>query len=100
MKIKILAFTLLFLVLFSVTALAATPEENNISLSFDKDYLVITQDNISENKELIENGIRYVYQMDYNKNENKIIYTKFEYDNPDNILEKIVIDSITGKEIK
>ncbi len=55
MKIKILAFTLLFLVLFSVTALAATPEENNISLSFDKDYLVITQDNISENKELIEN---------------------------------------------
>lgn len=52
------------------------------------------------NKELVENGIRYVYQMDYDKNESKIIYTKYEYDNPDNILEKIVIDSITGKEIK
>lgn len=52
------------------------------------------------NKELIENGIRYVYQMDYNKNENKIIYTKYQYDNPNNILEKIVVDSLTGKEIK
>lgn len=52
------------------------------------------------NKELIENGIRYVYQMDYDKNENRIIYTKYEYDNPNNILEKIVIDSTTGKEIK
>lgn len=52
------------------------------------------------NKELIENGIRYVYQMDYNKNENKIVYTTYQYDNPNNILEKIVVDSLTGKEIK
>lgn len=52
------------------------------------------------NKELIENGIRYVYQMDYNKNENKIIYTKYQYDNPNNILNKIVVDSLTGKEIE
>lgn len=52
------------------------------------------------NKELIEKGIRFVYQMDYNKNENKIIYTKYQYEKPNNILEKIVIDSTTGKEIK
>lgn len=52
------------------------------------------------NKELIENGIRCVYQMDYSKNENKIIYTKYQYEKPNNILEKIVVDSLTGKEIK
>ncbi|MGN0461072.1 MAG: hypothetical protein ACI4HZ_01355 [Ruminococcus sp.] len=52
------------------------------------------------NKELVENDIRYVYQMDYNKNENKIIFTKYQYEKPNNILEKIVVDSLSGKEIK
>lgn len=52
------------------------------------------------NREIIKDGIRFVYQMDYNKIENRIIYTKYQYEKPNNLLEKIVIDSRTGKEIK
>lgn len=52
------------------------------------------------NKEIIENDIRYVYQMDYDKKSKKIIYSKYEYENQNNIIEKITIDAATGKEIK
>lgn len=52
------------------------------------------------NREIIENDIRYVYQKDYDKSSKKIIYSKYEYENQNNIIEKIIIDAETGKEIK
>ena len=54
MKFKILAFIISLLLLFSVTAVAATPAQCNIELSFSEEYLVITQENISEYSELID----------------------------------------------
>ncbi|MDE6751142.1 MAG: hypothetical protein K2J59_00005, partial [Eubacterium sp.] len=49
------------------------------------------------NQEFIENGIRYVYALDYEKEKNLLIYSKYAYDKPDTILEKITVDSLTGK---
>lgn len=49
------------------------------------------------NKEIVENGVRYVYAVDYDKENNIIIYSKYEYDNPEILLEKITVDSLTGK---
>lgn len=49
------------------------------------------------NQEFIENGIRYVYEVDYDNDNNIIIYSKYEYEKPDLIQEKIIIDSLTGK---
>ena len=75
----------------------------SVDVSNRMDYYILKNEQYPYwigNKELIENGIRYVYQMDYNKSENKIIYTKYEYENPNNIIEKIIVDSLTGKEIK
>lgn len=75
----------------------------SVDVSNRMDYFILKNEDYPYwigNKELIENGIRYVYQMDYNKSENKIIYTKYEYENPNNITEKIIVDSLTGKEIK
>lgn len=52
------------------------------------------------NKEILENGIRYVYAVDYDKENNIIIYSKYEYDKPEVLLEKITVDSLTGKIIE
>lgn len=52
------------------------------------------------NKEIIENGIRYVYQVDYDKKSQTIIFTKYEYENQNNIIEEINIDATNGNEIK
>ncbi len=46
--------------------------------------------------ETIEDGIRYIYRSTYEKEQNKIIYTKEVYDTKD-IIEKIEIDSLTGE---
>lgn len=52
------------------------------------------------NKEIIENGIRYIYQMDYDEENNIIIYSKYKFDNPDSVDEKIVVNSLTGEIIE
>ena len=49
------------------------------------------------NQEFIENGIRYVYALDYDKEKNLLIYSKYEYSKPKVLLEKFVVDSLTGK---
>ena len=49
------------------------------------------------NKEILENGVRFVYQMDYDKEQSRIIYSKYSYDNPNTIEERIVVDALTGK---
>lgn len=51
------------------------------------------------NHEKIENSKRYVYQSGYDKENNQIIFTKFEYDT-NNIVEYIVLDGESGNEIK
>lgn len=51
------------------------------------------------NHEKIENGKRYVYQTEYDNQNNLIIFTKFEY-GTNNIVEFIAVDGATGKEIK
>ena len=48
--------------------------------------------------ESIEDGVRYIYRSTYEKEQNKIIYTKEVYDTKD-IIEKIEIDSLTGEVI-
>ena len=48
--------------------------------------------------ESIEDGVRYIYRCTYEKEQNKIIYTKEVYDTKD-IIEKIEIDSLTGEVI-
>ena len=50
------------------------------------------------NQEKIEDGIRYIYQMDYDKENNQIILSKSNYETKE-VTEKIVIDSLTGEEI-
>ena len=54
MKLKIICLVLILLSAFSVTCLAATPAEHNIELSFDDEYVIITQNNVSEYTEIIE----------------------------------------------
>ncbi len=51
------------------------------------------------NHEKTENGKRYVYQTDYDKQNNRITFTKFEY-NTNNIVEFIALDGATGNVIK
>ena len=48
--------------------------------------------------ESIEDGVRYIYRCTYEKEQNKIIYTKEVYDTKD-IIEKIEIDGLTGEVI-
>lgn len=48
-------------------------------------------------KEVIEDGTRYVYKTEYDKSNNLIVYSKYKYDSPESIEEKIVINSLTGK---
>lgn len=48
-------------------------------------------------KEVIENGTRYVYKTEYDEENNLIIYSKYEYDTPENVEEKIIVNSLTGK---
>jgi len=50
------------------------------------------------NQEKIEDGVRYIYQMDYDKENNKIVLSKSNYETKE-VTEKIVIDSLTGEEI-
>lgn len=50
------------------------------------------------NQEKIEDGIRYVYQMDYDKDEKQIVLSKYNYETKA-VVEKIVIDALTGEEI-
>lgn len=50
------------------------------------------------NREALENGIRYVYEMSYNKEENEIIFKKYRYDTK-SIVELIRLDSTTGLQL-
>ena len=50
------------------------------------------------NEEKIEDGIRYIYQMDYDKEQDQIILSKSNYETKE-IVEKIIIDSLTGEEV-
>ncbi len=52
------------------------------------------------NKEIVENGVRYVYETKYDKENNLIIYSKYKYDTPDTAEEKIIVNSLTGKVIE
>jgi len=51
------------------------------------------------NREALENGTRYVYEMSYNKEAHEIDFKKYEY-NTKNIVELIRLDSITGLPVK
>jgi len=50
------------------------------------------------NLERIEDGIRYVYQVDYDQEAHIITYSKLKYDTK-TVAEKFVFDSTSGKEI-
>ncbi|MBP1760984.1 MAG: peptidase family protein [Firmicutes bacterium] len=51
------------------------------------------------NREALENGTRYVYEMSYNKDAHEIDFKKYEY-NTKKIVELIRLDSITGLPVK
>lgn len=51
------------------------------------------------NREALENGVRYVYEMSYNKEAHEIDFTKYEYDT-NKIVELTRLDSMTGFQIK
>ncbi|MEA4954471.1 MAG: M56 family metallopeptidase [Pseudoflavonifractor sp.] len=51
------------------------------------------------NRETLENGVRYVYEMSYNKEGHEIDFTKYEY-GTNAVVELIRLDSITGKIIE
>ena len=46
--------------------------------------------------ESVEDGVRYIYRTTYEKKQNRIIYTKENYETKE-IVEKIEIDSLTGE---
>ena len=48
--------------------------------------------------ENIENGVRYIYRSTYEKEQNKIVYTKEIYDTNE-IIERIEVDSLTAEVI-
>lgn len=50
------------------------------------------------NREVLENGIRYVYEMSYNDKEHEIVFKKYEYDT-NKVIELIRLDSITGSQL-
>jgi len=50
------------------------------------------------NQEKIEDGIRYVYQMEYNKEKEQIILSKYNYETKE-VAEKIVVNALTGEEV-
>lgn len=50
------------------------------------------------NQEKIEDGIRYVYQMEYNKEKEQIILSKYNYETKE-VAEKIVVNALTGDEV-
>jgi len=50
------------------------------------------------NLERIEDGIRYIYQVDYDREAHEITYSKLKYDTK-TVAEKFVFDSTSGKEI-
>lgn len=50
------------------------------------------------NREVLENGIRYVYEMSYNKEAHEIILKKYEYDTG-KIVELTRLDSTTGLQL-
>lgn len=49
------------------------------------------------NQEKIEDGIRYVYEMNYDKENNQIILQKYNYETKE-VIEKIRINSLNGDE--
>lgn len=49
-------------------------------------------------KEIIENGVRMVYEMSYHENQKEIKFLKYTYDSKE-VVEQFVFDSITGEEI-
>ena len=49
-------------------------------------------------QERIEDGVRYVYEMNYTKDSNPIVLEKYNYDTRE-VVEKIRINSLNGKEI-
>ncbi len=51
------------------------------------------------NREALENGTRYVYEMSYNKEAHEIDFKKYEY-NTNKVVELIRMDSITGLPMK
>lgn len=50
-------------------------------------------------REALENGVRYVYKMSYNKNAHEIDFTKYEYDTH-KIVAHTRLDSLTGLQVK
>jgi hypothetical protein len=50
------------------------------------------------NRERIEDGIRYTYQVEYDKGAHTITYTKLEYDTK-TVVQKTVFDAASGKEL-
>ena len=51
------------------------------------------------NREVIENGTRYIYQTDFNKKIDEVIYTKTNYDTKE-VVSEIHINSKTGEKIE
>lgn len=51
------------------------------------------------NQEKIEDGIRYVYEMNYDKEIDQIFLEKYNYENKE-VIEKIRINSLNGDEIR
>ena len=49
-------------------------------------------------KEIIEDGVRMVYEMSYHENQKEIKFTKYTYDTKE-VVEQFVFNSITGEKI-
>lgn len=49
-------------------------------------------------KEIIEDGVRMVYELSYQESQQEITFTKYLYDSK-NLVEQFVFNSITGKQI-
>lgn len=49
-------------------------------------------------KEIIEDGVRMVYEMSYHENQKEIKFTKYTYDTKE-VVKQFVFNSITGEEI-
>ena len=95
----------------SINRQATICKYSDIATEFLTDYGIETEivnkitemgleyDNDIANHEKIENGKRYVYQTDYDRQNDWVTFTKFEYDTK-NIIEFIAVDGDSGEIVK
>jgi bla regulator protein BlaR1 len=82
----------------------AHPLLTDLGVSVDVSNMMVANAKLSNfpfwvgNRERIEDGIRYVYQVDYDAEAHTIVYLKLEFDTK-TVVEQLVYDATTGKEL-